>query len=185
MEISNVACRVKLRNLSVNEIRLFYSEIELSTDYLRRSDVLWLPQNEESIYESVTNMINDQSLMQYPSTLAIFNENNKAIGIISCHTFDNKHGVFSYGISILNDFQGKGYAFEAVNLLLFHMFYNRGYYKCIAQTYAFNNQSIKLQSKVGFKKEGILPNAYFSLGKYVDIIIWGLEKGEFMFMRNV
>jgi RimJ/RimL family protein N-acetyltransferase len=184
MEISNVGCRCKLRSLTLQEMGIFYSEIELSADYLRKSDVLWLPQNEESLKENITNMINNQQMMQFPNTLAIINENNIPVGVISCHSFDNRHGVFSYGISLLNNYQNKGYGFEAANLLLLHMFYTRGYFKCIANTYAFNNFSIKLQKKIGFGLEGVLKNAYYSRGEFIDIFIWGIDKNEFLFMHN-
>lgn len=47
-----------------------------------------------------------------------------------------------------------------------------------AEVYEYNEVSIKLLEKFGFKKEGRLKKAKFHNGRYYDIFIYGLLKNE-------
>ena len=51
--------------------------------------------------------------------------------------------------------------------------------KCGANVYDYNQASIKLHEKMGFKKEVVLKDFHFSNGKYSDEYIYGLTKDEF------
>ena len=55
MIISHNGLRVSLRDLQLTDTPLFYSEIELSSSYLRNSDILWLPHHEESIQATIAS----------------------------------------------------------------------------------------------------------------------------------
>lgn len=184
MIISHNGLRVSLRDLQLTDTPLFYSEIELSSSYLRNSDILWLPHHEESIQATIASLVERNRLLPFPTTLVLLNEKNQSIGLVSLHTFDNRHLIFNYGISLLEKYQGKGYAFEAVNLLLNYMFYHNKYFKCLAKTYSFNKSSIALQRTVGFKMEGILKDSYYSKGEFIDVYLWGIDKNSFRFMHK-
>ena len=81
--------------------------------------------HEESIQATIASLVERNRLLPFPTTLVLLNEKNQSIGLVSLHTFDNRHLIFTYGISLLEKYQGKGYAFEAVNLLLNYMFYHQ------------------------------------------------------------
>ena len=54
------------------------------------------------------------------------------------------------------------------------------YHKVNAGVYSFNEPSKRLHEKMGFKKEGqLIREVKFTNGKYWDMIIYGMTKGEF------
>jgi RimJ/RimL family protein N-acetyltransferase len=184
MIVTHQGLRVRLRSVQVSDLPLFKSEMELSPSYLKRSDSIWLPHHDESIEALVMSLVEANMRLPFPTAWVIENENMYKIGLISLHSFDARHLVFSYGISLLSAFQGRGYAYEAVNLLLHYMFNQICYFKCLAKTYSFNNNSIALQQKVGFKMEGILKESYFINGKFADVFLWGIDRKCFLFMHK-
>ena len=79
---------------------------------------------------------------------------------------------------VLPEYQGEGYATEAVSLLIdyvFDTFEARGLY---AQAYAYNEASWKLLERLGFGREGRLREDRFVRGAYRDTVHYGLLREE-------
>ena len=74
---------------------------------------------------------------------------------------------------------GKGYAFEAWNLLMEYAFERLGLRKIIAGAVADNVASIVTLEKLGFEIEGRFRKEYFVEGEYRDGIRLGLLREEF------
>jgi RimJ/RimL family protein N-acetyltransferase len=55
---------------------------------------------------------------------------------------------------------------------------NTMYQKAIAMIPAFNERTIKLVERAGFKKEGVLTKSFMKNWKLHDQIIYGLSKGD-------
>lgn len=110
--------------------------------------------------------------------LVIADADDQVIGDITTHDCDPRVGTFSYGISIVATHRGKGYATEALALLLRYMFRERRYQKATVSIYAFNTASIALHERLGFSREGQLRRMTFSRGEYHDQLIYGLLREE-------
>lgn len=66
------------------------------------------------------------------------------VGGISTHGARLEHGHFEYGINLAREHWGKGYAADALKILLRFMFQERRYQKVTAVVYAFNDQSRRM-----------------------------------------
>jgi len=82
-------------------------------------------------------------------------ESNKAVGLIDLYDFDPYHERAGVGILIGEATERKkGYAMEALNLLCQYSFEILMLHQLFCSIPASNNSSIKLFTKVGFKKSG-------------------------------
>ncbi|MEM9987625.1 MAG: GNAT family protein [Bacteroidota bacterium] len=113
-------------------------------------------------------------------TFVIENMEGEPVGFINSHTTDRINGTFRYGLAILQGERRKGYAREAIFLLLSYFFQELRYHKVNAVVYEFNQGSMDLHQKMGFVEEGILRETHFSQGKHWDVHIFGMTKAEFL-----
>jgi RimJ/RimL family protein N-acetyltransferase len=109
----------------------------------------------------------------------IENEAGEAVGDLTMHDCDPRVGTLSYGISVRKDHRGKGYAAEAIWLVLRYYFEERRYQKVTVGVYSFNEASIRLHDKLGFQREGCLRRMVYTRGQYFDLIYFGLTAEEF------
>ena len=73
---------------------------------------------------------------------------------------------YGYGIGVGAAHQRRGYASEAVLLLLRFMFGERRYYKCEVHIYVYNVASLALHRSLGFVDEGRLRDHEFFAGRH-------------------
>ena len=95
------------------------------------------------------------------------------------HSRDQKNGTFSFGIVINRGYRGKGYAEEAVWILLRYGFWEQRYQKCNSACVHTNEASIGLHKKLGFVEEGRRRRHVFFNGEYHDDVLFGMTREEF------
>ena len=100
-------------------------------------------------------------------------------GDIGVHHAEPLHGVFSYGISILSEHRGKGFASDAIILLLRYCFLELRMHKANAGVWAYNEASLAMHRKLGFVEEGRLRDNIFSNGAHHDEYRFGMTDAEF------
>ena len=105
--------------------------------------------------------------------------NGENVGGISYHSRDRKNGVFSFGIGIDRPHRKKGYAEDAVQILLRYGFRERRYQKCNSACVHTNVASIALHTKLGFIEEGRVRRRWFYDGQYHDDVLFGMTVEEF------
>jgi len=101
------------------------------------------------------------------------------VGTINSHHCDQRTGTFSYGLAILPAHQRKGYATEAIFLLLRYFFLELRYQKVTVEVYAFNTGSAHLHERLGFVQEGRLRRMVYTGGEFHDLIYYGMTRKEF------
>ena len=108
-------------------------------------------------------------------------ENHEGINVggISLHSRDQKNGTFGFGIVIDREHRRRGYAEDAVRILLRYGFWERRYQKCNSACIHTNEASIQLHKKLGFMQEGRRRRNLFFNGQYHDDILFGLTRDEF------
>ncbi|WP_458187624.1 GNAT family N-acetyltransferase [Haladaptatus sp. NG-WS-4] len=99
------------------------------------------------------------------------------IGEVSVFDVERDHGEIAYWID--TDWQGEGYATEAVSLLLDYVFDTRGLHRVVAKVVEFNGASRTLVERLGFTQEGRLRDHVFSGGDYHDVLFYGLLCDEY------
>lgn len=109
----------------------------------------------------------------------IENEHGEVVGDLSTHDCDPRVGAFSYGISIRPDQRGKGYAREAIPLMLRYYFQEKRYQKATVTIFSFNEPSVRLHEWLGFQLEGRIRRMTYTAGAHHDALIYGLTAEEF------
>lgn len=100
-------------------------------------------------------------------------------GCIDTHHCDQRTGVFQYGIALDERFRGKGYAREAVLMVLRYYFLELRYQKCDVGVFDFNQDSIRLHERLGFVLEGRRRRATYTGGEFHDLHLYGMTVEEF------
>ncbi|HEU5347153.1 MAG TPA: GNAT family protein [Ktedonobacterales bacterium] len=106
-------------------------------------------------------------------------DDDAVVGNIDTHDADPRVGTFSYGINVKRGEQRKGYAREAVLLLLRYYFQERRYQKATVTIYSFNEASKRLHESLSFQLEGRVRRMVYTDGSYHDHLIYGLTVEEF------
>ncbi len=120
------------------------------------------------------DLINYFKLQKLPHSIMFaicLKENNKYIGNARLGNIDWVNKCSTYG-RLIGDkkYKGKGLGSEALILLLRYGFQTLGLNRIASSALATNKISIKSNLKIGMVKEGILKEASFKNGKFVDRI---------------
>ncbi|MBQ7901464.1 MAG: GNAT family N-acetyltransferase [Clostridia bacterium] len=107
------------------------------------------------------------------------NNDGEAVGQLVTFDCDARMGCFKYGLFFTEKAQHKGYATEAVKILLDYYFNQLRYHKANVYVYDFNVPSQRFHEKMGFKKEGTLREVAYIDGEYHDAIYYGITANEF------
>lgn len=139
----------------------------------------WVP---ESI-EDVVQFINKQpKQFNKPDTwfqLAIIRKDDKKlIGDIGIHFIGPDNQQTEVGCTLDINFQGQGYATEALEGVLGHLFGNLEKHRVFASVDPDNSSSISLLERTGFRKEAHHKQSLFFKGQWVDDVVFAILKSE-------
>jgi RimJ/RimL family protein N-acetyltransferase len=101
------------------------------------------------------------------------------VGTINTFDCDARVGTFKYGVAIYHDQRRKGYAREAIALVLRYYFHELRYQKVTAIVYAFNAASQRLHERLGFQLEGRLRRMVYTQGQHHDELYFGFTREEY------
>jgi RimJ/RimL family protein N-acetyltransferase len=113
------------------------------------------------------------------SFIIAIGENLRAVGevVINDVDHDNHSANIRIGLFSEQDFN-KGYGTEAMQLMVDYGFKILNLHRISLGVYAFNPRAIRVYEKIGFKQEGILRDALYWDGKYVDGITMSILAHE-------
>lgn len=168
---------VRVRAVETTDWQIHY-EWNKDTEAARASYFIPFPSSIESVKrwvekEAANPQTNDVFNFQI-ETLA-----GEMVGGINTHTCSPRDGTFSFGLAVLSQHQRKGYASEAVIIVLRHFFEERRYQKVSSGSYSFNEASIRLHESLGFQLEGRMRRMKFTRGQYFDELVFGMTVEEF------
>lgn len=101
------------------------------------------------------------------------------VGWLNLYGLDYRNGTFSFGMGIFREYRQKGYAEEALRMILRYGFYELRMQKCHSACLDTNVGSIRLHQKIGFQQEGRRRCMFYINGEYHDELLFGLLKDEF------
>ena len=103
------------------------------------------------------------------------------LGGCGLKNLDWKNSHTEVGIFIgLQEYLGKGYGTEAMNLMINFIFMEMGLNKIKLDVYDFNQRAAACYEKCGFKKEAVLKNEIYRNGRFSDIIRMSIFKEDFL-----
>lgn len=102
------------------------------------------------------------------------NSSKKQIGMIDLFDFNPQHKRAGVGILITQKFQQKGYAAEALKLLIQYSFSTLNLHQLYANITEDNKKSLALFRKHNFKEVGLKKDWIFSNGKFKNELLFQL-----------
>ena len=100
-------------------------------------------------------------------------------GIATIHSIDERHGKFWFSVLVDRQYRKRGYAEDAVRLILKYGFMERRLHKCDSSCASYNTGSIQLHRKLGFVQEGRLREEWFWNGEHHDELLFGMTLEEY------
>jgi len=95
------------------------------------------------------------------------------------HNINSKDHNATVGISIGDKkFWSKGYGAEAEELIIRYGFEQLNLHRISSSAWSFNERSIRMHLKLGFKEEGWRCEVVFKNGNYNDEVVFGLLREE-------
>nr|SBO93275.1 Ribosomal-protein-S5p-alanine acetyltransferase [Nonomuraea gerenzanensis] len=128
--------------------------------------------------EAAENAEKERDLDEFSLIIAA-KQDDAAIGSINTHAVERVHGTFAYGIFVGTPHHRKGYASEAIVLLLRYMFFERRFQKAEAWVYSSNDPSLALHRRLGFVEEGRRRRGRYANGRYDDEFLFGMTVEEY------
>jgi RimJ/RimL family protein N-acetyltransferase len=109
-------------------------------------------------------------------------ENNyKPIGSVGLSDIHPKNHNAVFGIAIgEKDYWSKGYGTEAARLIIRYGFEQLNLHRINSFAISFNERSLRLHLRAGFKEEGRQREGIFRNGVYHDHVVFGLLRKEWL-----
>jgi RimJ/RimL family protein N-acetyltransferase len=168
---------VRLRAVEPDDWVIFH-DWDNDLEFSRYTDEVLFPTSREWVRKWVADMAvaapKDDEFRWMIETL-----DGEVVGTINSYTCKRRMGTFRYGISIVREHRRKGYATEAIGLVLAYFFRELRYQKVNVEIYDFNEPSLLLHRHLGFREEGRLRRMIRTAGTYHDEIILGMTAEEF------
>lgn len=172
--------RVRLRALEPEDVAIWEQmDKNLDTDMSRCDDMIQLPRAAWRLRDEFPTRLRREGEME-TFRFVIENMDGEMVGSINAHGVNARMGSFSYGLGIHDGHRRKGYASEAILLLMRFYFMELRMHKCNVEAYEFNDGSLGLHDRLGFAREGVLREVCYTKGRYWDMIAFGMTRDEFM-----
>lgn len=168
--------RIYLRDVLLSDVNAAYCGWMNDPEVTQYLESRFTSATPESLRAYVTARAQDDDT----AFLAIVTcDGDRHIGNIKLGPIDRNHGVADIGIIIgEKECWGRGYATEAITLVVRYAFETLGVRRLTAGAYAGNEGSIRAFEKAGFAREGVRRQHYRSGNGYVDGIQMGLLRDE-------
>lgn len=169
--------KIRLRAFEPEDAETF-QRWNLDSEAARVLDFVWPPSSLAGTKEWIAKIAKEEAKNdQY--YFMIEDRDGNAVGTINAHTTDRRVGTFRYGLFVHADHRRKGYAAEAVRMLLRYFFEELRYQKCTVTVYSNNQASQELHERLGFQPEGRLRRIIYTRGRFFDELYYGMTDDEF------
>lgn len=121
----------------------------------------------------------DRVMKQEPCEVLAIDLNGKVIGNIGIHPQSDVNRLNAeLGYFIGEEFWGKGYAVEAIKLMVYYGFKNFPIERIFARPFGSNLASQRVLEKAGFILEAQIDGILIKNGKIEDELIYAFRKGK-------
>lgn len=105
-------------------------------------------------------------------------------GCVYLQNFDEENNKAESGIFLGNTNRRSGIGTEAESLILEYCFDKLELHKVTARVLSYNEASLRLHEKAGYKKEAYLKDELYIDGKYVDLVLYGIVNSDYIKARS-
>ena len=139
----------------------------------------WIPKKIEDVevfIDKISNEINvPETWFQF---VIIEQESDLVIGDIGIHFMDAENKQVEIGCTLNKNYQGKGYATEALKKVVDYLFYDLKKHRVVTSIDPANYNSIRLVQRLGFRKEAHFLESLFLNGRWTDDLVFALLAKE-------
>lgn len=125
----------------------------------------------EAMIAEARQAYRDGGLYRYAIALR---ETDRLIGVCNLRGFFDQNRRCELGYALARDHWGQGYAGEALEALLGHAFHVLDLNRIEADIDPRNEASARLLEKLGFRREGYMPERWIVHGEKADTAFYGL-----------
>ena len=112
--------------------------------------------------------------------LVVRDRDDVPVGVVNYRRTNLASGAFSVGGAIgEQELWGSGVGFDAMRLLVDHVFHHENAHRVEFATASYNRHSLGVLAAAGFVLEGVLRDHHFLDGEYHDRTIWSVLRSEF------
>lgn len=168
---------IELRLMEKRHAERFFALINQNREHLRKwlpwVDATWSPEDVQGfVHRALEQFAEDRGLHA-----GIWLRGELA-GAIGCHPIDWSNRATSIGYWLGAPFQGKGVITQCcraiVSYLLDEMSLHRVEIRCATQ----NTRSCAVPERLGFVREGVIREAQWVAGGFVDLAVYGILASE-------
>jgi len=103
-----------------------------------------------------------------------------SVGSLVVARIDLDNKTAEVGYKVLRQYQGHGYAADAVRAVVSYLFLDKGF-ECISAYHLDSNfASRRVLEKAGFIFEGVLRKAVYRNGSRIDLVSWSISRSLFL-----
>ncbi|WP_294241641.1 GNAT family protein [uncultured Chryseobacterium sp.] len=170
--------RLLLRDMTIEDAPAIF---DYRSDAEANTFQSWIPTSLKEVENFILRNHKEFNQRESWYQILITDKETKAvIGDIGIHFFGNENTQAELGITLNKDFQGKGFAAEALKGIISLLFTDFRKHRIMASVDPDNLNSIKLMERVGFRKEGHFVKSLFWKNRWVDDIIYAILCEEWM-----
>jgi RimJ/RimL family protein N-acetyltransferase len=171
--------KIRLRAIEQKDLDdIVASTEEPDTELDRYEDVIHFPISQQKDRDNLESLAQKGGTDDYFFWVIEDLQGNK-VGFINTFDCEQRSGTFKYALIIKRRYWGHGYAREAIQIVLRYYFRELRYQKVTVMIYSFNERSIRLHERLGFKLEGRLRRMVYTNGKFYDELFYGMFIEEF------
>lgn len=168
--------RIYLREVRPSDVNDNYYRWMNDPEVTQYLESRFYPNSLEGLREYVASKLGDRDNV---FLAIVLKDGDRHIGNIKLGPINWIHRFADVGILIgEKDCWGKGYATEAIRLVVDYAFRVLNLHKLTAGCYELNQDSIKAFQKAGFAVEGIRKYHFYYKGVYIDDILLGMINPE-------
>ncbi len=131
--------------------------------------------------EDVLKQFRERSVLPTEHAYSVLRvSDDQLVGLVRYFDLNTRNRSAEIGYLIGPEFHGQGFSREAVGMLLEHLFAELKLNKVYAQTAEFNNRSLKLLSRLGFKVDGRLRQHHEFRGVLYDDLLLSILAEEYV-----
>lgn len=170
--------RLVVRTVSVEDADAMY---QYRSDPDTSQYLTTIPRSADDIAEMISK---SSVVMDVPGSwyqfVLVESTNNTLIGDIGVHFLetDPENTQVEIGYTLDKMYRGKGYATEALRVIIDYLFNTLKKRRIIASIDPSNSASIRLVERLGFRKEAHFVESLFFHGKWVDDLIYAILAKE-------
>ncbi len=164
-----VSERLRLRAMEPEDLEILYAmENDPQTWDVTNFNV---PYSKFVLKQYIENSQSDMFADRQLRMMIVRREDDKVVGTIDVTDFAPMHARGEIGIAILSEFQGNGFAKEALELMCEYTFRFLFLKQLNAHVAVDNISSLRLFKSCGFTECGLLKEWWCVSGKYKDVVL--------------